>query len=291
MSEYLPYHSFIRKTGFFPVLLLLFSLGIIIMTGYADAEKIPVTISIGTVPQVPIPDQAFHITGTILSGSGEPLGNKRVTLEKSANGADSSESFSFLAIVETSKSGTYEFYRPAGTPPEFLRVRFAGNDQYSPALSSVIQARGAGTNSTQARQVQTGSITVTTNPAGADVYIDSLYRGISPVMAGGLAEGSHILEIAKPGYQNETMEGYVIPSRGSSFSITLNQGGRGISTGLSSSVSFSRNLTDSRGEPVFSLGTGGMSMDLYASSENRTNSSDGYQVIIKKVSDDPVNCT
>jgi hypothetical protein len=51
----------------------------------------------------------------------------------------------------------------------------------------------------------TGSITVTSSPAGADVYVDgSLYRGITPVTFSGLTTGSHTIRISQSGYADYT---------------------------------------------------------------------------------------
>lgn len=47
---------------------------------------------------------------------------------------------------------------------------------------------------------QTGSLSVTTSPKGADIYVDGQYRGYSPTKVSGLSPGSHTLRMQKAGY-------------------------------------------------------------------------------------------
>ncbi|MFH0966906.1 MAG: PEGA domain-containing protein [Methanobacteriota archaeon] len=253
---------------YFSIILAFLALSILIGACGVAAEKTPTIATIGIVPEAPTIEQSYHVTGKLSTTSGEALGNKRVTLETSQKGTDAPESFSFLAIGDTSKEGLFDFFRPKNTLPEFLRVSFAGNTEYEATSSPILSARGAGTNSPQ-RRTGTGTITVSTNPAGADIFIDTIYRGLTPGMIGGLAEGAHSLEVGKVGYQNETMEAYVTPDRGCSFSITLNPGGLGLTqTNFTSSLSYSRNVSEPLGEPDLSINFDGTSMRLYGNATN-----------------------
>jgi len=47
----------------------------------------------------------------------------------------------------------------------------------------------------------TGTLSVTTDPAGAEVYLDDVLRGASPAIIPNLAAGSHILRLEREGYQ------------------------------------------------------------------------------------------
>lgn len=49
-----------------------------------------------------------------------------------------------------------------------------------------------------------GSIDVTTKPAGAYVYIDGVYEGISPIKVTGLSDGQHSLKVTLSGYPDQT---------------------------------------------------------------------------------------
>jgi hypothetical protein len=47
---------------------------------------------------------------------------------------------------------------------------------------------------------QTGSLSITSDPGGADIYIDGSYRGPAPAVVPGLAPGSHTVRLQKAGY-------------------------------------------------------------------------------------------
>lgn len=50
--------------------------------------------------------------------------------------------------------------------------------------------------------VATGGLSVTSVPTGADVYIDDLFKGSSPVTVSDLSPGSHSVIVRLPGYQD-----------------------------------------------------------------------------------------
>lgn len=47
----------------------------------------------------------------------------------------------------------------------------------------------------------TAALSVSTNPAGADVYVDGSFRGGAPLEIGGLADGQHIVVVRRAGYK------------------------------------------------------------------------------------------
>lgn len=49
---------------------------------------------------------------------------------------------------------------------------------------------------------QVGTIDVTTSPSGANVYVDSTYKGISPCVVPNLAVGSHTVKLTLGGYSD-----------------------------------------------------------------------------------------
>jgi hypothetical protein len=65
------------------------------------------------------------------------------------------------------------------------------------AAVPAVTASAAGT----AVQPGTGSLTVSTTPAGAAVFIDGVQRGVSPAVIPGLAAGSHTVVLRLDGYQ------------------------------------------------------------------------------------------
>ena len=229
-----------------------------------NAERIPTTITIGILPKEPTINQSFHVIGLLKTVDGQPLGNKRIILESSLKGSQDIEDFSFLDIKETTRDGGYEFFRPKVSPPEFIRVRFAGNTEYEPSMSQVIAVRGAGTDHPQIRTERLGSVMVLTDPGGADIYIDNVTHGVSPNTVAGLSKGPHTIILTKSGYQNETMEAYVSSERDVSFDISLNpEGLRLASTDPLSTADYYQNNALPLGKPDFSLAMSGISMKLY----------------------------
>ncbi|HEX3000943.1 MAG TPA: PEGA domain-containing protein [Methanoregula sp.] len=46
----------------------------------------------------------------------------------------------------------------------------------------------------------TGALSISSNPAGAAVYVDSVSRGVTPITLANIAPGTHTIEIRSPGY-------------------------------------------------------------------------------------------
>ena len=251
----------------------------------AAAEKTPTALTVKSFPDNPPLNHGFHITGQLSTVPGEKLGNKRVTLESSPVGTRGLGNFTSIDLDETGREGEYDFFRPKYSPQEYLRVTYAGNEQYEPASSPVIPVRGAGT-ITPEKIPGNGSLSVRTDPLGADIYIDSIFNGTTPRVLN-LPEGPHVLEVGLAGYQNETMEAYVSPTRESSFAITLNPEGLGLaSTGLSSSLSYAEDDSFSFGEPAFSLDSSVLSMRLYTNASRYGNSTGKKAQVTTVVSND-----
>ena len=69
----------------------------------------------------------------------------------------------------------------------------------------------------------TGSITITSFPSGADVYIDgSSYRGITPVIFSGLTTGSHTIRISYSGYNDYSTTATVYAGQTTKVTGSLN---------------------------------------------------------------------
>lgn len=203
--------------------LLFISTGLLLLaTGFAgaSAEKTPTNLTIGIDPPEPAIDEGFHVTGYLKTVEGKPLGNKIVVLETSPGGGTNSDEYSVITNTETDREGGYTFFRQKDYPPEFLRVRYAGNAEFAPAMSESHPVREAGTAHPQV-QIKTGSIKIVTSPAGADIYIDEVHEGLSPTTIGNLSEGTHTVRVTKKNYQDETMEAYVTSKIDNSLDIAL----------------------------------------------------------------------
>lgn len=262
---------------------------VVVMSGSGvTAEKTPSLLTISTLPPDPTPDHSYRILGKLTAPTGEPLGNKRVILESLLSVPDENTNFSFVAIQETSRTGEFSFLRQKASYTEFYRITYKGGDLYEPAVSQVISINGEDPSRDNPGRV--GSLVVSTNPTGAGIYIDYVFHGTTPNRIGGLPEGSHILEVALDGYQNETMEVYITPDRGTSFDISLNPAWLGLTkTGLSSTLTYTQNTTEPSGTPDFSLNLAGLSMNLYGNSSNNSTSSDKPVKVTTLISEDAID--
>jgi len=93
---------------------------------------------------------------------------------------------------------------PAGMPPALTTI--TGN-QPSPA--------------SQAPAPGTGSLSVTTNPPGAAIEVDSLPQGASPATIPGLTSGTHNITITMPGYAALVTQVNIVGGQTMEYSTTL----------------------------------------------------------------------
>ena len=130
------------KAGRVFMLLLIVGIALVLFASASAAgqERLPTTISIALDPAKPAADQGFFITGTLITDTGEPLGNKWITLESTAAGATPGK-FQYLKVTRTERDGSYSFFRPAASPPEDLMVRFKGLYPYEASESEVVTAK------------------------------------------------------------------------------------------------------------------------------------------------------
>lgn len=125
---------------------------------------------------------------------------------------------------------------PTTTQPVVTQTPLSQTDSLPTNIPATQQIQGQTTSSES-----TGSLSITTTPAGAEVSVDNEVKGISPAMISGLPPGTHALKISKAGYQD--------------FSTTISiEAGkvREYSTGLTSaSITSATTPANSIGFPVF----------------------------------------
>lgn len=66
-----------------------------------------------------------------------------------------------------------------------------------------------------------GSIYVSSSPAGANIYLDGVYKGTSPRTLSGIAEGSHFVEVELAGYKEWSSRVTVVSSQQAYVSASL----------------------------------------------------------------------
>lgn len=286
MREYTDIAVFRRMIAVF---FCIFLIGLVLCQGVI-ADKQETVISISLDPEDPSADASFTIAGTLHGSSGEPLGNKRIILESSQDG-DPDLPFESLAVTTTNREGRYQFYRGPLSPPMYIRVKFNGNAQFNPAFSEIIPVKGADQIAAEDRPSRyTGGLVLTGSPNGAMVILDGEMRGVTPFMLGGIAEGPHLLEIGKPGYQNQTMEIYIARDQKTTYSFTLPPVGSAFErSGLRSvtgidvydNTSSSPGYGMPLGDPIYSFYESGISVAIYGNNttgaeQNRTQITTSY---------------
>jgi hypothetical protein len=68
---------------------------------------------------------------------------------------------------------------------------------------------------------QTGSISVSSSPVGAGLYVDTIYQGLTNQIVGNLATGPHTVTLKKSGYKDYSQTATVNSAQTSYLSVTL----------------------------------------------------------------------
>jgi len=87
-----------------------------------------------------------------------------------------------------------------------------------------VQVTSGGTTNVFANLVQTvqsGSLSISSTPKGAGLYVDNVYKGETNQIVGGLAAGTHTVNLKLAGYQSFTNTYGVNPGQTTYASITL----------------------------------------------------------------------
>ena len=74
------------------------------------------------------------------------------------------------------------------------------------SITATIPSSAATTQNPPGITAGTGTLSITSTPAGSSVYLDSVMMGKTPVDLGNLNYGSHLVEIKSPGYQTYSVQ-------------------------------------------------------------------------------------
>jgi hypothetical protein len=74
-----------------------------------------------------------------------------------------------------------------------------------------------------------GSITVTSSPYGADIYIDNVYKGLTPAVFGDIPNGNHVVLVKMDGYQ-DLSKSVTVTANNQTVHAALAQGTMAITT-------------------------------------------------------------
>ena len=81
-----------------------------------------------------------------------------------------------------------------------LRLTYSGYKDYRDTLT-IVAGQTETTYAVLTAESTYGTLSVSTTPSNANIYLDGSYKGTSPRTIGGLPQGAHTLEITMPGYQ------------------------------------------------------------------------------------------
>lgn len=90
---------------------------------------------------------------------------------------------------------------PAGSCD--LKLTYSGYNDYRDTVT-IVAGQTMTTYATLQAQVTYGTLSVSSSPSNANIYLDGSYKGTTPRTIGGLSQGAHTLEITMPGYQEWT---------------------------------------------------------------------------------------
>ena len=101
--------------------------------------------------------------------------------------------------TQTAQPWTQQYTQQAAVQASPVQVEsHSGSSSSSSSTSGYAQSSSAATGSTET--ANTGSLSVTTTPAGVSIFIDGVQRGVSPATIPGLAPGDHTLLMKVDGY-------------------------------------------------------------------------------------------
>jgi hypothetical protein len=124
-------------------------------------------------------------------------GGKTLTI----NGFELGYKPQFEVDVEVTLRGTIPSGTAQGTNKTLVRIQELDARGYSIAYSAVNIDHLIG-EPTPLPTPAYGSIAVTSSPAGADIYIDNVYKGLSPAVFGDVRNGDHRILVKLGGYQD-----------------------------------------------------------------------------------------
>lgn len=98
---------------------------------------------------------------------------------------------------------------PKGTTPISLDNVVSGSHTieltksgYESKTLAVSLSAGGAENIRESLEPLTGSISISSDPSGANIYLDGMYKGTTPTTISGVLHGSHTIKVEKDGYED-----------------------------------------------------------------------------------------
>ncbi|HJJ38730.1 MAG TPA: PEGA domain-containing protein [Methanocorpusculum sp.] len=102
-----------------------------------------------------------------------------------------------------------------------LELRLPGYNTYATSFKPLEKSTITVSATLSPATPTTASLTVTSSPSGASVYVDNVYYGISPVTVSSLQVGSHSIKVSALGYQDSVNTISVSAGQSVSLPVTL----------------------------------------------------------------------
>lgn len=166
------------------------------LSGYYDSSQ-QVSVAADTTQYVSVtmsPVQSAT-TGSLYVSSSPSASN--VYLNGAYRGQTNSGG---ILLIQNLPAGSYQVMV---THPQYNN--YVATVSISPGAQSAVQATLTPIGPTATATPvpgKTGSLSISSVPSGAQIYIDNAYRGISPAVFDGLATGNHAVTLTSPGYSD-----------------------------------------------------------------------------------------
>ena len=152
----------------------------------------------------PAAGQTIPITATLVPSA--QVGSIHVT--SSPSGA--------AVVLDDSKSATTPYtYSNIPVGSHTISVYLSGYQDFSTAVN--VQKGVTSEVSATLKPVEsTGSVSISSSPSGASVYVDTVYRGVTPIVVGNLYVGTHGATLVKAGY-NDWQQYFNVAAGGTTY--------------------------------------------------------------------------
>ncbi|MDD4126515.1 MAG: PEGA domain-containing protein, partial [Methanomicrobium sp.] len=175
----------------------------VLKQGYTTASQ--------NLPSPPLAGQSVNVYATLQA---EPTSGGQLTVNSNPSGAslyvDRGPLQGSTPITVTLSEGTH-----------YIQLAMSGYKQVS---DNVAITNGQSTTRYYTLQPNTGSgtLVVTSNPTGGQVYVDGVYEGRAPVTLKDTSAGNHNIKVSAPGYYDWTVVQYVSSGSTATVQAVLN---------------------------------------------------------------------
>ncbi len=219
-------------------ILILFLLLLLLIPGI-DASQNTTWITITCTNTNEESGDLFSIKGTLYSNPGIPLADRVIRYTATSSGPVRSDNGTVITTT-TDSEGNY-FFSIQLTKTEPVRIiSYDGEPDFLP--SSVVvpcnepqpvpktpqnhhPQKTSISHENAVEKPESGAIMAAIDPAGADIYIDSIWYGTAPKLIANITPGAHDIVFVKSGYANLSIGTYVTAGKTSQIQSALNPAG------------------------------------------------------------------